>query len=77
MALLGTFHTFLVIMILWSLYMIVKSDPGYVSDEVFEMHGMGRVMREYNSRSGGEPKQAVWAMNRSHYERNGLINGGR
>jgi len=58
-------------MILWSLYMIVQSDPGYVSNEVFEINGMGRVMREFKN----EPKQLVWAMNHSHYERNGLLGG--
>lgn len=60
-------------MILWSLLMIVKSDPGYVSDEVFDMHGMRGVVREFKN----EPKQLVWAMNKGHYERNALIAGQR
>ncbi len=56
-------------MILWSLFMILKSDPGYVSDDVFDMHGMRGVVREFKN----EPKQLVWAMNKGHYERNSLI----
>jgi hypothetical protein len=72
--LLGLLHTFLVFMILWSLVMIVKTDPGYVSDEVFDLHGMRSVVREFKN----EPKQLVWAMNKGHYERNALmgVNGG-
>ncbi len=49
--------------------MIVKSDPGYVTDEVFERHGMARVIKDFKN----EPKQMVWAMNKSHYEKNGLL----
>jgi hypothetical protein len=56
-------------MILWSLYMILSSDPGYISQETFELHGVHREVREYRN----EPKQLIWAMNQRHYERNGLM----